>query len=264
MPTIQQLNLCLSKGGKRMDRDQLAKIKTPKADGIWHPIGYLDFVMAVQKGLETAGFKVTGEAHGVSKGLHGPMDRYFGMFQVQNKARGGDYGHILGLRSSHDKTLSAGIAAGTRVFVCDNLAFSGEVRVFRRHTVNIEENLPGIISRITARLSARWKQLDQRMASYQKTELTEAMVHDTLIKAMDVKAVPVTYLPEVLKEWRTPKHPEFAKDKTAWRLFNAFTESLKGLNPLYLADRTEPLHGLFDGICGVSIEPDQKELALQA
>jgi hypothetical protein len=33
----------------------------------------------------------------------------------------------------------------------------------------------------------------------------------------------------VLQEWREPQHPELAEGgKTAWRLFNAVTETIKG------------------------------------
>ena len=41
-----------------------------------------------------------------------------------------------------------------------------------------------------------------------------------------------------------PSHPEFS-ERSAWSLFNAFTEVLKGNLP-ELPKRTEVLHGLFD------------------
>jgi hypothetical protein len=34
--------------------------------------------------------------------------------------------NVLGLRNSHDKRFPAGLVGGSAVFVCDNLAFSGE------------------------------------------------------------------------------------------------------------------------------------------
>ena len=50
-----------------------------------------------------------------------------------------------------------------------------------------------------------------------------------IVRAVDARVCPIRYLPGVIKEWRTPRHPEFTADgKTAWRLFNAFTEALKG------------------------------------
>jgi hypothetical protein len=51
-------------------------------------------------------------------------------------------------------------------------------------------------------------------------------------------------VPTVIKEWREPSYPEFG-ERTAWSLFNAFTEVLKGNLP-ELPKRTECLHALFD------------------
>jgi hypothetical protein len=57
----------------------------------------------------------------------------------------------------------------------------------------------------------------------------------------------------VLREWRAPRHNEFrAGGRTAWRLFNAFTEGLKG-NLDALPRRTQALHGLLDGACGLAV-----------
>lgn len=54
-------------------------------------------------------------------------------------------------------------------------------------------------------------------------------------------------IPTVLKEWRTPRHPEFADDgKTAWRLFNAFTEAFKDTSVWNTASRGTTFQELFD------------------
>ena len=56
-----------------------------------------------------------------------------------------DYGLVIGLRNSHDKSFPASIALGSGVFVCDNLAFSAEVTIARRHTRFIERDLPRVV-----------------------------------------------------------------------------------------------------------------------
>jgi hypothetical protein len=73
-----------------------------------------------------------------------------------------------------------------------------------------------------------------------------------VIQALDSRIVPVTKLPDVLHEWRQPRHPEFGQGRTAWRLFNAFTELLKG-NLNELPRRTQALHGLLDAACGLVV-----------
>ena len=52
-----------------------------------------------------------------------------------------------------------------------------------------------------------------------------------MVRAIDSRVPPVTRLPKVVEEWRTPCHEEFTDDgPTLWRLFNGFTEALKGRN----------------------------------
>jgi hypothetical protein len=54
----------------------------------------------------------------------------------------------------------------------------------------------------------------------------------------------------VLSDWRTPRHEDF-EPRTAWSLFNCFTEIMKGLSIFNLAPRTQALHGLLDQLTGV-------------
>jgi hypothetical protein len=95
---------------------------------------------------------------------------------------------------------------------------------------------------------------DERIRSYKETELTDPVAHDLVIRAVDANVLPVTQVPAVLTQWRTPAHDEFtAAGKTAWRLFNAFSESWKGRNLAALPRRSQALHGLLDSVCGLAV-----------
>ena len=48
-----------------------------------------------------------------------------------------------------------------------------------------------------------------------------------------------TQVPKVLGDWRKPRHEAF-EPRTAWSLFNCFTETMKGLSIFHLAPRTQP------------------------
>jgi hypothetical protein len=49
-----------------------------------------------------------------------------------------DIGHELGFRNGIGKDLTLGFCAGTNVFVCSNLQFSGDFIVFRKHTSGLD------------------------------------------------------------------------------------------------------------------------------
>ncbi len=221
------LNLCIHCGSQRVEREQIEHCPTPPRTQTWVPIPHHRLLGRVESSLLGAGLRVMNQAHALSA----DRMRYFGLLEVANGHAQDDYGLVLGLRNSHDKRFPASLAIGSGVFVCDNLAFSGEVTIARRHTVFIERDLPQLVNRAVGRLGEIRGLQDQRIATYKQAELQDAAVHDLIVRAVDARVLPVTRLPEVVREWRQPRHREFVDaGRTAWRLFNAFTEALKGRN----------------------------------
>jgi hypothetical protein len=88
-------------------------------------------------------------------------------------------------------------------------------------------------------------QLDHRIERYKEVEINDARAHDIVIRSLDAGVVTTTQVPEILREWREPSHEAFLP-RTAWSMFNAYTECFKTLNPHTAVRRGEALHGLFD------------------
>ena len=247
---MSNLNLCLHCGSKEASREEIEATPTPASTRTWTPIPHNRLINLVETTLGDSGFSVVNEAHA----LWGDGLRYFGLMEVKNGSSHNDYGLIVGLRNSHDKSIPAGLALGSGVFVCDNLSFSSEVTLARRHTRFIERDLPEVVTRSVGRLTDLRGKQDQRIEAYKATEISDQAAHDLIIRSIDSQVAPVTQVPAVLKEWRNPRHAEFAADgKTGWRLFNAFTEALKGRNLAKLPRRTQSLHGLLDAACGLVV-----------
>jgi hypothetical protein len=57
------------------------------------------------------------------------------------------------------------------VLVCDNLAFFGEIRVFRKHTVFVMRDLPYMVDTAVTRLNGAWADQDRRIAAYRNSRL---------------------------------------------------------------------------------------------
>lgn len=245
---MKAAKLCLHTGGEEVTLSQIASVFMPAATETHFPLAHDALISRVRESLNLANLGIVTESHALAKdGL-----RYFGLFQIApiGSEHDRDYGLVMGLRNSHDKTFPAGITVGSQVFVCDNLAFSGEIRLARKHTLNIFRDLPQKVAQAIGMLSDRWNSQDKRFEAYKETSLTDAQAHDLMIRAFDSRAVVVTQLADVLKEWKTPSHEEFA-NRNVWRLFNACTEALKG-NLGALPARTMALHGLLDGYCGIA------------
>ncbi len=244
---MKTLNLMLHCGGRAITREELAAVKTPEATDSWQPVPHWELLDAVGNTLTRSGMTVVSEAHGISR----EGDRYFGLLQVANGSNPDDYSLIVGVRNSHDKSFPAALCLGADVFICDNLSFSSEVKLARKHTRFIARDLPGLVERAVGLLGDHRQHQDTRIAAYKEHILTDIGAHDVLINAMDARIIGACQLPKVLEQWRTPAHEEF-RDRTAWSLFNGFTEVVKGNAETSLV-RTQRLHGLMDSVCGLAL-----------
>lgn len=244
------VNLVLHCGARHVERTAIEQAVTPARSSTWVPVPHHRLLDQVESTLVASGMTVVNQAHALwQDGL-----RYFGLLEVTNGEAHQDYGLVVGLRNSHDKSFPAAIALGTAVFVCDNLSFGGEVTIARRHTRFIERDLPRIVHTAVGRLSDMRGQHDERIQKYKESPLPDSAAHDLVIRSVDASVLPVTQVPAVLSEWRAPSHSEFAADgKTVWRFHNAMTTVWKGRNLAVLPRRSQALHGLLDAHCGLAV-----------
>lgn len=253
---MRELNLCLHAGGHTATLEQVRAVKTPEPEGIWHPIAHGVLYDQVVSAMGNLHMRVVKEQHALAKeGM-----RYFSLLQVGNGPEDKDFAFVIGLRGSLDKSYAAGIAVGSGVFVCDNLSFSGEITIARKYTTNIERDLPMLAARAVGQLGNAKVDMEKRITAYKDTEMPDFMTNDIIVRSLDAGAITLTRIPDVVSEWRKPTHEEFAP-RTAWSLFNAFTEVMKDNSLFQLPKRTTALHALFDRECHVVIEPINEGIA---
>lgn len=248
-------------GAKALDRNALVELPEPppKTD-TWQPIRHAELVSQVESALVNQGMRVVEQSHAIAAG----GNRYFGMLQVARAetlevrvqadtalVKRAEYAYVVGLRNSHDKSFPAGLVVGANCFICDNLSFNGEIRIARKHTSRILDDLPILTTNAVGMLSQKWTSMDERIEAYRRHEMTDSTVHDFVIRALDGGACVLKQIPAVLDQWRKPNHPEFAQDHSAWRLFNAFTEVAKEGSLWVLPKRTTNLHALLDAEVGL-------------
>jgi hypothetical protein len=240
-------NLILHCGANLAERSAVEKVPTPRATETWTPIPHLQLIERVEHTLKANALSVGTFAHSLSH----DGARYFGLMQVMNGDNPDDYCWVLGLRNSHDKTFPAGVVAGASVFVCDNLSFSGEVKLARKHTRFIVRDLPMLVEAGIGRMLDKWHDQSVRFDAYKESRLNDTTAHDLIIRAVDVGVCSNRLIPDVLGWWRRPTHEQFQR-RNVWSLFNAFTESLKDGSLAELPKRTEALHGLLDCHVGLN------------
>ena len=239
---LANANLILHAGARRVTMDELVEIPAPEPTKSWFPIPHYRVLDSVQCALHEAGFAVRRMDLGVSENGH----KFFGVIDLASTIIEG-VSLAVGVRNSTDKSLPAGIAAGERVLVCDNLAFAATIVIMRKHTRRILDELDDRIISGISKLAAFQQASAARIRRLQEMPVNDAQAHDLLIRAVDQNCIGLRELPKVLQEWRQPSHEAF-QPRTAWSLHNAFTEIAKQrfqINPTSAAGQTIRLNRLF-------------------
>jgi len=257
--------LMLHCGGQLKTRDEVFAVPPPAQTGTYVPLPYESFLTRIEKQLAVEGIKITEERLALAKN----GQRLFGLLAlVLPEAARTDYACVLGLRTSYDRSFANGLCIGATVFVCDNLSFQGEVTFERKHTAQMLRDLSWMITETVALLPARFAAQSEAFEVWKQRGFRDPQVHDLVIRLWDEGVVCAQEIPKVIKEWREPRHREFAEGpKTAWRLFNAATEVIKG-DLWRLPARTCTLHRVLDEACGleagkeIAIEPKPETVEL--
>lgn len=234
------MSLCLHSGANPVSYDQLRAVQLPAATDTHVPIAHHEIVELMRYTLGFYQHEIAEEHHAITP----DGSRYFGVMCLRSPY--GDYTDMLGLRNSHNKSLPIGIAFGSRVFVCDNLAFSADHVIRRKHTVRAKRELPALLAEIIQPLGDQRLSQNQRLLAYRETSLTDEATDHAIMSMYRQDIIGVQAIGHVLKAYDEPPHDW--GDKTAWRLFNAATFALAG-KVAEKPDLTKQLHTVIDGVC---------------
>jgi len=244
------MSLLLHAGAEPIEYEMLRDLPLPEPTESHVPIPHYSVVDMVKYSLGFFGHEIVQEDYGVTPdGL-----RFFGVLSLRSDY--GDYTDTVGLRNSNDKRFPIGISFGSRVFVCDNLAFNGDHVIKRKHTANAKRDLPGLVAEVVEPL--RDQRLTQARAfeAYRHRHLSVVELDHAIMQLYRLGIINLTRIADVLEAYSDP--PFDWGEPSAWRLFNATTYALTGKvaeNPA----TTRQLHQLIDGIC----EPvDARQLML--
>ena len=129
-------------GGELVTREQVDLVWTPQATATYQPVAHGQVVDLAKEIVDwRLGYKLRQEQYGLNK--EGCQ-----FFFALTYDTGTEAGFTIAGRNSVDKTLKLAYVGGTRVFVCDNLALSGDaLHVQRKHTKNVLADMRDLCDR---------------------------------------------------------------------------------------------------------------------
>jgi hypothetical protein len=223
-------------GAQYIDREGLKALETPQPTDSWTPIPHYELVVALEGQLLARGITIVKEQFAVQKAkLFGVIDTNY---QVTDEG-----GAAIGLRTSNDKSLALQLAIGYRVFICDNMAFLGDMIALRRkHTSNLD--LHREFAEGVGRYVRDYRRLQDDITVWKETpvspERAKTLIYDIFLQ----KIVPVRLFHPVISSYQATMH----QGQNLWMLHNAFTRHIQRLNPAPRFTATVKLGRFFERV----------------
>lgn len=153
---MSETSTLISNSGK-ITREELAQVPTPPGTTTHRPVPHHEIVKALVETLSFRHIGIVGEEYAVS----GDGMRMFGVLDLEAAFEGCRF--AIALRNSHDKSFRLSCTVGVRVFVCENLAFSGDFTpVLAKHSkhFSLQDSLAVgsiVCNGASSRCADRWK-----------------------------------------------------------------------------------------------------------
>ena len=216
------MSLMMSEG-KYVGRNEIATVPTPTGTTSWKPVPHMDVIDAVTEAVKAKNWSILDEQYGLAR----EGQRMFGVMRINNSSSP-EWSRCIGIRNSHDQSLSVGLAAGISVMCCSNLAFGGAMVLKRRHTSRIE--LGNLVLTAVDELEMEFLNLETVSEDLKLHEVRADEARAVIVRAAEVGAVNSCDIVPIFREFQKPSHQEFA-EPTRWSLLNAFTEHAKKYSP---------------------------------
>ena len=197
-------------------RAQLLAVPTPEATATFRPVPHYELIDMLDTVLALQSIHIRRERFALRR--DGAV--LFGVLQLAYGEMG-DGIAALGLRTGNNKTMSLQLCAGLNVFVCDNLAFRGDmIALKRKHTsgLNLKEELTLAVIRFQEHFGCLIREVALLKAQALADIEAKALIHDVFAEGV----MPVRFLPDVSRAYFEPVESAFAA-RNAWSLHNAFT-----------------------------------------
>ena len=217
-------------------RQELLQIPPPSPTATWKPIAHADLIQAIDRQLLVRGITILEEKFAIQR----EGARLFGVLDLSIEGDTPEFCAAMGIRTANDRSMALEIAVGVKVFVCDNLCFSGDLIALRRkHTSRF--NLNADISMAIDRYQEHLGTLRGQIGELKGQALGARDAKLLMFEAFAKEVLPIRFFHVVLSNY----FHEGGTEQTAWGLHNAFTRAIRQMAPAPAFAATTKLGRIF-------------------
>jgi hypothetical protein len=202
-----------------MCREQLARFKPPEATSTWKPVKHSLIVDLMHDELERRDMRVANEEYAIQRD-----GKYLFAAMSLHWMRDEEMSAAIAFRHSNDKSEAMKMYAGVHVFICDNMALSGdEIILNRKHTTRL--NVAAGLTKAFDRYKDGALVLQRNIEDLKAGPLSLGDAQRKLFEMFYRRLLPIRMLIPVTDSYLS------REDRTDWGLLNALTLHAKNLPP---------------------------------
>jgi hypothetical protein len=136
---------------------------------------------------------------------------------------------LVGLRGSHDQSVSRALAIGSQVMVCSNLCFHGSLGNWKsKQTTNIAHRVPAMVADAVAGLGNAGQRLTIDFDAFNAQQISRDTGDDVLLDIFRAGGFSASQLGRAISDWDQCSVEEHtANGRNIWWLLNSCTMALK-------------------------------------
>jgi hypothetical protein len=211
--------LVAHRGATLVSREALATYEPPEATKSWKPVKHSLIVDLMHEELDRREIHIATEEYAIQR-----EGNYLFAALTTSWLDTGETAAALAFRHSNDKTEAMKMYAGVRVFICDNMALSGdEIILNRKHTTRL--NVAAELTKAFDKYRAGALVLQRNIQGLKHGSLSRDDAHRKLFGMFYRRILPSRMLVPVTNNYVA------SSDHTDWGLLNACTLYAKHLAP---------------------------------
>jgi len=227
----------MHRGGELITRDQLDLIAVPEPTESYVPVSHYhltDKLLTISQDI-LRDYVLVGENYGIAR----QGNQLFAVLKFQREKS--DIGLSIAFRNSYDRSMAIGLAIGATVFICDNLALTGEIVVLKKHTKNVWTELEETAIATLYRSQKNYEQIVCDAEAFKALPLENLEAFQMMGVLFGHNIISPRQLTVLKSEWLRPRYEEF-RPRNMWSFYNAGTECLKSCPPNSIMEKHLKLH----------------------
>ena len=218
---------------------ELYSAPMPAKTESYTPVAHRNIVDAIFEEADKRGLQIANEQYWSNKGGL----QMTGKFNIV--VPGDDeFGMMIAVKNSLDKTIALGLAAGGNVLVCTNGMVRGDITLVRRHTGSIVEEVQQKIITSMDKLENEYNILKHQSSIMKSMEISKTEMAKLAGRLfIEEELVNTTQLNILKKEIITS---EAFPDENVWSMYNHVTESYKKSHAYTYINNHLEFHGFME------------------